>query len=91
MTARLRVQGRRSIGSDWWGMDEHVGVDPSATFERIALDATSWVDVSRGWLVGADAVFEHLLATVPWQKTRLFRYEQFEEEIELPKGSSPSG
>jgi alkylated DNA repair dioxygenase AlkB len=34
--------------------------------ERIALDATSWVEMHRGWLAGADAVFEPMLTAVRW-------------------------
>ncbi len=63
-----------------------VGVNPDATFERVQLDATSWVDVSRGWLGGADEVFDHLLANVDWQTTKLFRYEQYVEERRLSSG-----
>jgi alkylated DNA repair dioxygenase AlkB len=61
-------------------------VDPSPTWERTALDATSWVDVARSWLVGADELYEHLLTTVAWQSARLFRYEKYVEERRL--GSS---
>jgi alkylated DNA repair dioxygenase AlkB len=63
-----------------------VGVNPDAVLERVPLDATSWVDVSRGWLLGADEVFDHLLANVGWQTTKLFRYEQFVEERRLSSG-----
>jgi alkylated DNA repair dioxygenase AlkB len=63
-----------------------IGVNAEATFERIALDTTSWVDVSRGWANGADQLFEHLLATVPWQSTSLFRYDHQVEERRLSAG-----
>jgi alkylated DNA repair dioxygenase AlkB len=63
-----------------------LGVNPDATFERVQLDATSWVDVSRGWLLGSDEVFDHLLANVGWQTTKLFRYEQYVEERRLSSG-----
>jgi alkylated DNA repair dioxygenase AlkB len=58
-------------------------VDPNAVVERTALDETSWVDVSRGWLVGADDVYAHLRDTVPWRTTQLFRYEKTVEEKRL--------
>jgi alkylated DNA repair dioxygenase AlkB len=61
-------------------------VDPNATFERIALDETSWVDVSRGWLLNPNSVFDHLLQNVPWKTTQLFRYEQHVEERRLGHG-----
>src|SRR5256885_2332160 len=32
----------------------HVAVRPEVEFDRVWLDETSWVDVARGWLAGAD-------------------------------------
>ena len=58
----------------------------TAVFERIHLDETSWVDVARRWIVGADSLFDHLLHGVGWQTTQLFRYEQFVEEKRLSAG-----
>lgn len=60
-----------------------VRVDPDARFERVALDACSWVDVSRGWLLGADELFDALLHDVAWQSSRLFRYDHWVEERRL--------
>jgi alkylated DNA repair dioxygenase AlkB len=54
--------------------------------ERIALDETSWVDVTRGWVTEPAELFEHLFNTVEWQTSQLFRYEQVVEERRL--GSS---
>ena len=68
------------------GASETLGVDPNAVFDRVALDETSWVDVSRGWLLGADTLYEHLLTTVDWRTTKLFRYEQAVEERRLSSG-----
>ena len=65
---------------------DQIHVDPSATFERIALDGTSWVDVSRNWVSGSNMLFNNLLATVPWQTTQLFRYEHYVEERRLSSG-----
>ena len=63
-----------------------VAVDPDATVERIALDATSWVDVGRGWLRGADLLCDALLGSVAWQPGRLFRYDHMVEERRLGAG-----
>lgn len=60
-----------------------VRVDPDAAFERVDLGDGSWVDVSRGWLLGADALYECLLHDVPWQTGKLFRYERWIEERRL--------
>ena len=63
-----------------------IRIEPDATFERIMLDDSSWVDVARNWVVGADDVFDHLLQNVRWQTAQLFRYEQYVEERRLSSG-----
>ena len=62
---------------------DDVGVDPDARIERVHLDETSWVDVGRGWLRGADALFDTLLHGVDWRTSRLFRYDHWVEERRL--------
>ena len=64
-------------------MADEVKVRRDAPVERVQLDATSWVDVSRGWLGGADELFEALLTGVAWQTSRLFRYDHWVEERRL--------
>lgn len=60
-----------------------IHVDRGAVVERIWLDDTSWVDVSRGWLAGADTLFDALRDDVAWQTSRLFRYDHWVEERRL--------
>lgn len=60
-----------------------ITVDPGATTERIDLDDTSWVDVTRGWLAGADHLYATLLGDVAWRSSRLFRYDHWVEERRL--------
>jgi alkylated DNA repair dioxygenase AlkB len=60
-----------------------IGIDPQATTERIQLDDTSWVDVTRGWLAGADELYDALLTDVAWQTSQLFRYDHWVEERRL--------
>jgi alkylated DNA repair dioxygenase AlkB len=62
----------------------HIAAD--VAFDRIALDATSWVDVARGWLANSHELFDHLLPSVRWQTTQLFQYEQTVEERRLSSG-----
>ena len=62
---------------------DEIRVDPEAPVERVRLDDGSWVDVCRGWLIGADLLYEHLLREVPWQSSRLFRYDHWVEERRL--------
>src|SRR5687767_210639 len=60
-----------------------VKVDPDAVVERVQLDESSWVDVARGWLTGADVLFDALLRGVAWQTNRLYRYDHWVEERRL--------
>ena len=53
------------------------------TVERVTLDATSWVDVVRGFLPEADALHDELLDTVDWRQGRVFRYERWIDEPRL--------
>ena len=50
--------------------------------ERSALDRGAWVDVRRGWLGGADAVLEALLADVPWRAERRTMYDSV---VDVPR------
>jgi alkylated DNA repair dioxygenase AlkB len=60
-----------------------IAVLPGATVERVALDEGSWVDVARGWMEGADDLFDALLHGVTWETSRLFRYDHWVEERRL--------
>ncbi len=51
--------------------------------ERVQLDAGSWVDVVRGMVPDADAVHDELVASVPWEQGRVFRYERWIDEPRL--------
>jgi alkylated DNA repair dioxygenase AlkB len=58
-------------------------LDTSRPFERVALDDRSWVDVCRGWLAGADSLFETLVATVPWRHRQRWMYDRMVDEPRL--------
>ena len=73
----------RDVDIDATGNTEEIGVDPNASVECVQLDDHSWVDVGRGWLVGADALFDALLRDVPWSASRLFRYDHAIDERRL--------
>jgi alkylated DNA repair dioxygenase AlkB len=55
----------------------------STTVERIGLDARSWVDVARGWLLGADTLFDLLVDAVPWRHGRRWMYDRMVDEPRL--------
>lgn len=59
------------------------GPGPTAEpFERVALDATSWVDVCRGFLAGADDLLFELMASVDW---RVGRRRMYDREVDDPR------
>jgi 2-oxoglutarate-Fe(II)-dependent oxygenase superfamily protein len=58
-------------------------LDLDARRERILLDETSWVEVVRGFVPDADAVYGELVRSVDFRPSRLFRYERWVEEPRL--------
>jgi hypothetical protein len=63
-------------------------IDKRVSFERIALDDTTWIDIARGWLVGAETVYEHLVSTVAFRQGRVWRYERWIDEPRMGAGGS---
>lgn len=61
-----------------------------APVERVDLDADSWVDVTRGFVTEADALYEHLVATVPFTRRELFRYDHRRPEPRLGAWFTPT-
>ncbi|MEU6235268.1 alpha-ketoglutarate-dependent dioxygenase AlkB [Kitasatospora sp. NPDC047058] len=55
---------------------------PLGGLRRQQLGAGAWVDVLPGWLTGADELFEHLVAQVPW---RAEQREMYERMVEVPR------
>jgi alkylated DNA repair dioxygenase AlkB len=56
-----------------------VAPDIDAAFtaiDRTELDARSWVDVARAWLVGADEVFDRLTTGVSWRQRTVTMYDR---------------
>lgn len=52
------------------------------TVERTELSGGAWIDVRRNWLDGADTLFEHLLAHVPW---RAERRQMYQRVVDVPR------
>jgi alkylated DNA repair dioxygenase AlkB len=61
-------------------------LDLAAPTERVELDDRSWVDVVRGWLLGADTLFDLLVAKVPWRQGRRWMYDRMVDEPRLTRG-----
>lgn len=68
-----------------------VGPDPTAATERIWLDRTSWVDVVRGWVRGADDLYGALAKGTAWRQGKLWRYERWVDEPRLGASWRPGG
>jgi alkylated DNA repair dioxygenase AlkB len=64
---------------------------PEPTVERVQLDEASWVDVTRGMVLDADAVHDELVSTVAWEQGRVFRYERWIDEPRLGAFQSGAG
>ncbi len=56
---------------------------PSPVYERVALDDGSWVDLARGWLLGADAVLDHLIDATEWHQGRRRMYDRTVDDPRL--------
>ncbi len=59
------------------------GITHEARTERIQLDATSWIDVAREWLGGADVVAVSLAETVPWRQGRRRMWDRMLDDPRL--------
>jgi hypothetical protein len=68
----------------------HGPIDRKAPRERIELDATSWVDVVRGFAHDTEATFERLVRDVPWRQHTQIRGGRKVDDPRLG-GSLPRG
>jgi alkylated DNA repair dioxygenase AlkB len=53
-----------------------------ATVQRQPLSDGAWVDIRPGWLGDADALFDRLYQTVPWQAEQRLMYERI---VDVPR------
>lgn len=61
-----------------------IGFDTSfATVKRIALDASSWVEVVPGWMSGSRLLLERLGTAVPWRQRDRQLFDQIFREPRL--------
>jgi alkylated DNA repair dioxygenase AlkB len=66
------------------GADEpRVAADP--IFERLELGDGSWVDVSRGWLHGADTMLDDLAGSIDWRQGRRWMYDRMLDDPRLSR------
>jgi alkylated DNA repair dioxygenase AlkB len=62
---------------------EEAGPGPlGSSVRRTALAHGAWVDLRRGWIAGADALFGRLAGAVPWRAERRYMYDRV---VEVPR------
>ncbi|GAA3378950.1 alpha-ketoglutarate-dependent dioxygenase AlkB [Streptomyces sannanensis] len=59
-----------------------IGLGPLEGVRRTVLGDGAWIDLLRGWLHGADALFEELATSVRWRAERRHMYER---EVDVPR------
>jgi alkylated DNA repair dioxygenase AlkB len=62
------------------------GVRREVAVARELLDDTSWLDLGRGWLGGADRAYEQMVVALPWQQRSRPMYGEMVPE---PRLSAP--
>lgn len=50
--------------------------------ERLTLERGAWVELRPGWVAGAEELYEHLVAEVPWRSERRQMYERV---VDVPR------
>src|SRR5690242_5905746 len=54
----------------------------AGSVQRTPLEHGAWVDLRRGWLHGADPLFQRLLEDVPWRAERRPMYDRV---VDVPR------
>jgi alkylated DNA repair dioxygenase AlkB len=68
-----------------------LAIDRSAPRERLALgDGTSWVDLTRDFVLDAAALFDEVHSTTQWQQTDILRYDKYVPEKRLGAFIAPA-
>ncbi|MEV6654250.1 alpha-ketoglutarate-dependent dioxygenase AlkB [Streptomyces sp. NPDC051219] len=62
--------------------EEEIGLAPLTSVRRRVLGHGAWLDLLPGWVSGADALFEWLVAHVPWHAEQRTMYEQV---VDVPR------
>ncbi len=60
-------------------------VAPRPSFDRIALDGRSWIDVSREWLLGGDTLLDALVECVDWRQGRRKMWDRVLDDPRLSR------
>ena|ERR1700733_2195385 len=73
----------------FFGIGE-ASINRSSRSELTELGQGAWVEVRRGWLLGADTLCEELVGSVPWRHNRRVMYERIVDEPRLTRWYGPS-
>jgi len=64
-------------------LDDEVRAEPlGASVRRTYLTRGAWLDVRRGWITGAGALFGRLIDAVPW---RAERRQMYDRVVDVPR------
>ncbi|MFD8674963.1 alpha-ketoglutarate-dependent dioxygenase AlkB [Streptomyces seoulensis] len=63
------------LQSSLFDQTDELRLNPLDGPARTTLGSGAWIDVLPGWLSGADALFEHLAAEVPWRAEQRRMYD----------------
>ena len=88
----------REFQASLFDIEDEITIRPlAATMERTVLGAGAWLDLCRGWVGGAGALFDQLRSCVPWRAERRVMYQRtvavprllcfYEEGDQLPHPS----
>jgi len=62
---------------------DEAGLGPlGAAVRRAHLPRGAWLDIRRGWVTGADALFERVASAVPWRAERRMMYDRV---VDVPR------
>lgn len=70
------VLGDLQLQGSLFGAADPAVDDSFAGLRRIPLDEGSWLDHLPGWLAGEQAVFDHLVAALPWRQRTVTMWER---------------
>ncbi|AWW41198.1 DNA repair protein [Streptomyces sp. AS58] len=70
------------LQSSLFDQSDRLGLGGLAGLRRTELGSGAWIDLLPGWLGGADALFEHLAAEVPWRAERRTMYDHV---VDVPR------
>ncbi|MFD5568687.1 alpha-ketoglutarate-dependent dioxygenase AlkB family protein [Streptomyces cadmiisoli] len=70
------------LQSSLFDQSDRLGLGSLDGLRRTELGSGAWIDLLPGWLGGADALFEHLAAEVPWRAERRTMYDHV---VDVPR------